>query len=339
MRRGKLNFSNTNKNGSGRFLLTCFFLIFLATNQIQAQEIKIRAELDTTLMLIGDQQHYRIVADQPVSVILEFPLFGDTLISKLEILERSTDTVHLSNSQIQVTQDYLITSFDSGYYEVPRQLVLAKYQGITDSLYSNSYLFYVNTFQIDSIQGIIDIKPPMEAPVTFRELIPYILLVHLILLLVGAGIIINRRFFRKKGHSPLVYKRQIPAHIEALDALDALKEKKLWQQGKHKEFHSELSDILRLYLERRYAFPALEQTTDEILAQLMSTHLMDYGQIEVLKQVLVLADFVKFAKLEPLASQNESNFQQVYTLVLQTKPASVLLENQDSKDSSSNEKE
>ncbi|MCF8295025.1 MAG: hypothetical protein K9I34_03085, partial [Bacteroidales bacterium] len=76
-----------------------------------------------------------------------------------------------------------------------------------------------------------------------------------------------------------------------------------------------------------------------ILAQLMSTHLMDYGQIEVLKQVLVLADFVKFAKLEPLASQNESNFQQVYTLVLQTKPASVLLENQDSKDSSSNEKE
>ncbi|MCF8294672.1 MAG: hypothetical protein K9I34_01310, partial [Bacteroidales bacterium] len=250
MRRGKLNFSTTNKNGSGWFLLTFFFLIFLATNQIQAQEIKIRAELDTTLMLIGDQQHYRIVADQPVSVILEFPLFGDTLISKLEILERSTDTVHLSNSQIQVTQDYLITSFDSGYYEIPRQLVLAKYQGITDSLYSNSYLFYVNTFQIDSIQGIIDIKPPMEAPVTFRELIPYILYGLLVLLLVAAGFWMYRRYFRKKVQAPLVHHRKIPAHMEALDALDALKEKKLWQQGKHKEFHSELSDILRLYLER-----------------------------------------------------------------------------------------
>ena len=309
-------------------LLFCLMMIS-GSQYLVSQEIQVKAELDTTLMLIGDQQKYRIVAEQPKQLELVFPLFGDTLLNDVEILDRTSDTLYISNSRIRITQEYLITSFDSGYYEIPRQAILIKGQGINDTLFTNPYLFYVNTFQIDTVKGIIDIKPPMEAPLIFKELVPWLLYGLGLLAMLGAAWWIYRKFFKKGIQEFVPYKPEIPAHVEALDALDELKNKKLWQQGLVKEYHSELSDIFRRYLERRFRFSAMEQTTDEILSVLESTQLTDSLQREIIREVLVLADFVKFAKLEPLASQNETSFQQIYSLILQTKRESVLYENKD----------
>lgn len=312
-----------------RNLIIISLMMVSGLSQTYSQEILVKAELDTTLMLIGDQQKYRLIAEQPKQLELAFPLFGDTLLKNVEILDRSTDTLFLSNTRIRVTQEYLITSFDSGYYEIPKQPVLVKGQGINDTLFSNSYLFYVNTFQIDTVKGIVDIKPPMEAPLIFREVLPWLVYGLLLAAILVAAWWVYRKYFKKGEMQFIPYKAEIPAHVEALDALDALKNKKLWQQGLVKEYHSELSDIFRRYLERRFHFPAMEQTTDEILSVLESTRHTDSMQYEIIREVLVLADFVKFAKLEPLAAQNESSFQQIYSLVIQTKQESVLYEDKD----------
>ena len=109
-----------------------------------------------------------------------------------------------------------------------------------------------------------------------------------------------------------------PAHIIALEKLAKLKEKKLWQSDKVKQYHIELSEVLREYLENRYYVTALEQTTYEILINMRSVQI-ENEPMEKLKQLLTLSDLVKFAKEQPLATENEMCMQHAYEVVEQTK--------------------
>src|SRR5690606_17405540 len=106
----------------------------------------------------------------------------------------------------------------------------------------------------------------------------------------------------------------IPPHELALGKLTALRDQKLWQQGAVKPYHSELSDILRDFLQRRYRIPAMEQTTDEIFTALAATDLPDRQKAR-LRQVLTLADLVKFAREQPLHTDNEQSMAQAIEFV------------------------
>jgi hypothetical protein len=296
---------------------------------LNAQELSVRAKLDTALMLIGDQQKYSIIADQDKDWKLDFPFFGDTLIEKVEILERNVDTVYMDNRLIRVTHEYLITSFDSGFYVIPQQKIKIQFNQLEDSVLTDELFLFVNTFQIDSIQGIVDIKPPKEAPVTFKEVLPWLFTVLGILVAILGMIWVYRRYFKKEKSSIQTFERKILPHVLALDAMEELKRKKLWQQGKVKDFHSELTEILRRYLENRFQVQALEQTSDEIIESFQTIHLLNYAQLEQLKEVLILADYVKFAKLEPEPDQNEKSFSLAWDLIMQTRSNSTLNEESD----------
>ena len=97
---------------------------------------------------------------------------------------------------------------------------------------------------------------------------------------------------------------KIPAHEKALQALAALQNEKLWQQGQVKIYHIQLSDIVRTYLHERFEINAHEMTSDEIIKALRHVQLQD-GWKEKLSRMLILNDMVKFAKESPLPAEND----------------------------------
>jgi len=316
----------------GRYIITTWMVriasltILVASSlQLYGQYVEIRAELDTNQITIGDQFYLKLKVDQPVSAVVEFPAFSDTIIGNIEILGQSgIDTTHLSNDRLELKQHILLTSFDSGFYEIPPFPFKISLDNWTDSIYSNPSYLFVHTVALDSV--IRDIKQPLHVPVSFAEIYPYVL----IGLFTAAMIIALFYYLRKrKRKEPLfrTLKPSEPAHVIALRELDKLSSEKLWQKGEHKNYYTRLTEIIRVYIEMRYDIPAMEQTSMEILEAWDAS---GYGEntelIDILKKLLSLADLVKFAKEKPLPEDNEVNLENAYEFVRLTKPASILRE-------------
>ena len=102
-----------------------------------------------------------------------------------------------------------------------------------------------------------------------------------------------------------------------------MSEKKLWQNGRDKQYHTELTDILRQYIEQRFEVPAMEKTSDEILDELYELAETQKASLANLKQILSIADLVKFAKYQPLADENQLSFMNAKMFVEQTKKIEI----------------
>ncbi|MBQ8366443.1 MAG: hypothetical protein IJX40_01755 [Alistipes sp.] len=112
---------------------------------------------------------------------------------------------------------------------------------------------------------------------------------------------------------------KIPPHVVAIKALGELKNRKLWQNGKYKQYYTALTDILRVYISGRWGIGAMEMTTDEIIAALKDVHLALDNRTSLVA-IMRTADMVKFAKAEPAAEENEDNYTKAYYFVENTKP-------------------
>ncbi len=151
---------------------------------------------------------------------------------------------------------------------------------------------------LDSLD-MAPIRQIQEEPLSIADFIPY--LVGLALMLTFIAIVL---WYRKRTKEvPLIVEKQepeiaLPAHVIALESLDILQAKKLWQSGYVKEYQSELTQIIRRYLEDRYGIDALEKTTREITKDLTKANL-SATQHESLNRILTVADLVKFAKALP----------------------------------------
>jgi LPXTG-motif cell wall-anchored protein len=176
----------------------------------------------------------------------------------------------------------------------------------------------VHTVKVDTTQAIKPIKGPMSIPITFREILPWLLLG----LGVAALVILGIWYWRKrKKHEPIFTIKprvQLLPHEVALTEMEKLRIKKLWQAGRVKEYHSELTNILRKYIEEQYRVPALEQTTVEITESLAGIQGCPANAIDRLSGVLVLADMVKFAKSKPGPLENEKSLTEAVEFVYET---------------------
>jgi len=297
---------------------TIYFCMFMHT--VVAQDISVRTFLDRDTILIGDQILFSIEVTQPRNLDVFFPVFADTLVDKIEILEQSSiDTIKATNDLTHVTQSLLITCFDSGTHRIPE----LKFTYITKSqeqeIFSQSSQLQVLTMPLDTAQAIFDIKMPYQAPLTFSELLPYFLggILAIAVILIAVWYFRQRR--RKKvGYVP--FKPSEPPHIIALRKLDKLKEKRLWQSKKIKLYYTNLTEILRIYLEGRYQIYAMEHTSEEILWFLKNTGFNDNNLYLKLKEILQLSDLVKFAKVKPLPEENETSLLDAYSFINETKP-------------------
>ena len=261
---------------------------------------------------------------------MQFPFFADTIVNGIEVVGKpSIDSISTNSGENELTYRLLITSFEEGYYRIPRLKLPFTDGKIQDTAQTSPVWLLVNTLPADTTKApIYDIKQPMEEPITFSEVIPW----------VGGGILIVGLVFllilflsKRKKDEPLFFPRKPldPPHVVALRELEKIKEKKLWNTENHKHYHTILTDVLRDYIEGRFDVPAMEQTTDETIRSLKGNELISLKLIEQLQETLSLADLVKFARFKPDIPQNEASLDFGFRFVNETKQEQIIEESEE----------
>ena len=284
-----------------------------------AQQFTVSSQLDSASIQIGEQARLRLSVAQPTNLQVSIPILSDTITKGIEIVEMvKADTISLSDSRIQVNYDYLITSFDSGFYFIPSYT----YAAAGDTLQTAPLGLSVTTVTVNpETDDVKAIKPIMSAPFYWSELFTWVGYVLLAFLVVGIIVLVLLKYVLKKKVPFIDQTPQpvIPPHIVALEKLEEIKVQKIWQCGDIKVFYTQVTDVLRVYLEGRFGINAMELTSDEIMALVKK----EPGLNEVraaLKDLLTLADLVKFAKMVPIENQNERSLLIAFDVVDKTKP-------------------
>lgn len=303
-----------------------FVLLSGSFSVLRAQQVTVKASLDSTHILIGDQLRLLLEVEKPRDLLIQFPLVPDTFGFKVEVVERSKiDTLILDDKEREkLSQSLFITSFDSGVHQIPPFYFKLKDGTRLDSAATRELAFQVYGIKVDTTKGPVDIKRPYSAPVTLKEVTPYIL---------GAILVAALLFFLfyyirwKKKNVPLFNKPAKPAepaHLIALRELDRIKSQKLWQQEKIKQYYSEVADTIRIYIQNRFDIPAMECTSAETIGVFKQhKELADERSTDQLQHILSLADLVKFAKYTPLPDDNNLTLMNAYFFVNQTRAEEV----------------
>jgi hypothetical protein len=291
-----------------RFII--ILLLIFSTLFTFSQEIRVKTWFDSTRILIGDQVNFNISISHPENMDVNYPAISDTLIGPIEILRSSgPDTVKSKNKEVLVQLRYLITSFDTGFYEVPPIFVETNTGNGVRRYYSDYTAIEVvrpGIAPADSTDVIFDIAGPRKARITFMEVLPWSLLVIVLILTL---IFIYRMVGKRKSEVP-DEKSHLPAesiHIISLRELDKLEKKELWQKSQHKRYYSQLTEILRTYIDRRFDISSMEMTTAETLHSLMESGFTKGELYSLLEEILTMADQVKFAKYRPVDVNNISS--------------------------------
>lgn len=294
-------------------------LFLLGGNAVAQQRPLIDVSIDSAAILIGEQTmlHLTVTADQdrPVQVIIP----NDTLMAGVELLNLSkADSTQIENNRLVIKQDLLITSFDSALYLLPPLKVI---DGV-DTVYSNQVALKVSTLPVnaENPEEYFDIKQVWKPPFVWADYLPILLGIMLVLLLAAVTWYGWKRWKEQKSLIP--FKKEgpkLPPHEQAIKELDAIKEQKLWQQGLNKAYYTQITETLRRYIDGRFGINAMEMTSGEIL-DLIRQNDEAKPLYENLRQILSLADFVKFAKMNPLPDENDLSLANAYRFVEQTKP-------------------
>lgn len=301
------------------YILALLLLTCLSYNA-GAQNIQAEAKLQQYTIRIGDQTKLFLSVHQPVKEHVNFPKLADTITGKIQVVNiNKPDTTYDQNdhNSLTVTQSYTITCFDAGTYTIP-SFSIGTAGGV---LKTNELTLQVETVKVDTTKAIYDIKQPISVSYTFLDWLKdnwYWIVFPLLGIALLIGLIWYLRKKPKVEPVVQVSKPTIPPDVTALKQLKELKDKKLWQQEEVKQYHIELSDIVREYLEKRYAIKTHEKTTDEIFAGLKRIAITDENKSK-LKHILVLADLVKFAKEKPLPAENEESLEIAIDFVVATK--------------------
>lgn len=286
--------------------------------------IIVSATIDSTMLFIGDQTQIHLQATCEPTEKVQMPVYGETLIPEVEIVERTVvDTTKLADGRYTLKQDLTVTSFkDSLFFISPIPFVSGEDTFWSDGLTLN----VIQPFEIDTTLAITDIKPIAKAPIWMWGIFRWILLA---ILLIGLGIGSYYLYIfigKRKGVIPEAPKEPArPAEEVALEKLDQIKEAKIWQQGQVKEYHTELTDVVREYIGSRFDIRSSEKTSDETLRAIKPVLLDADGKTlyEKLRKMLSLADLVKFAKWTTTPDENENALRTAYEFVHETTPAAA----------------
>lgn len=302
---------NLNKRRKRKFLLfnIVFVLILIVVATAQTSLIEVTADVDKSVITIGDQITYSLKINRDKNLKIQQPGPAANL-GMFEIKDYEIYDPVEENGNIIEQYDYVLSVFDTGKFVIPPFPVAffpsdssQKYQIIK----SEPIEITVESLLSAENNEIKDIKPPLLIPINYVRLI---LIGAGILVVVGALIFLFYYYRKKKQGKPLFRKELIrPAHEIAYEELEELLKKPYLEERKHKQFFTGLSDILKHYLENRFFITAMEETTTELLESLEEVDLQD-GAFEKMKEVLDLSDLVKFAKFEPQTKEIEKTIEQ-----------------------------
>lgn len=287
---------------------------FVVVNSGTAQSVSVSAYLDTNAIKIGEQTVFHLNTRFITGSSWDEPQLSDSLTSKIEIIKKLPwDTAENDDGTWEIKRKYLITSFDSGYHVIPP--LLFKQDG--DSVFTEPHLLQVKTIPVDTTEAYKPIKGIRHEPLNFSDFIPWILGALIILAAAILILVLVKRMKKKSPDYSIPQKPQLPPGQEALKRLDELKEQKLWQHDQTKKYYIELTTIIRHYIERQFKIDSEELTSRETLEQIKLK--IPEEAYEKLKQLLELADLVKFARMKPLPDEISRSSQQAYDFVQLTK--------------------
>lgn len=311
-----INLVNRNLKAKRELILLIFWVIF-SVNAI-AQEIKI--ETDTREIKIGEQLKYKISVETSVEENVVFP-DGQTFMPLEMVRATDADTLR-ENGKFRLEKEYFLTQFDSGSYVVPRQRIIVN----SKDFFTDSLAVQVHTIPVDTIQKpLFDIKPIVEVDASKNDRLWIWIGVFLVVIALIA-LVLYFFIFRKRKFTPEEIRKKLPPFERAIEDLKKLQNSKYLIESKHKEYYSELTDIIREYLEDEVHISAKESTTDELLEKI---HLLQESgklnlsleTIQNLKKVLQTADLVKFAKDKPEDKIAENDRETIKDVVVKTKKA------------------
>lgn len=302
---------------TGRYVL-CVLLCFTFFGYAQIDS-KVSTKIDTTRIKIGEQVIWTVTVEADTTAHVIFPE-GQTF-SPLETVEAfATDTTR-KQDRLMLIKSYALTQFDSGSYKLPKQRI--DINGIL--FYTDSSRIDVNTVAVDTLnQKLYDIKPLIEVKKGISE--KWKLILGILLGLIIIGFLLYWFVFRKKPLTEEEKVAQLPPYDRAMLELGKLENSKYLIQDEYKRYYSELTAIVRSYLEEDVNVSALESTTDQLIDKLEM--MMDAGDLELdkdtinqFKRILQTADLVKFAKSKPENSVAEQDRKSIEQIVVKTHEA------------------
>ena len=286
-------------------------LVLVLSGMASAQQVEVSAKAQDESVAVGKPFSLDLTMKVPYGYYVEWNEFAnDTLSAQIDILKRG-DLLRTADadSNVIVQQQLTLMTFDTGYVTIP-PVGLTYAKSVEDQLrmkaFTDPVQLYVTTITVDTTQAFKPMVPPIEHPVSMKEVFPWILGV---LLLVLAGLVV---WYFVKHRKPKVDENGepikgpvIPPYTKAIGDLESLKQQKLWQAGKVKEYYCSLTDIAREYIEGQFKVNAVEMTTDDILKEVRELRFDEklYGK---LKDTMELSDLVKFAKYTASSLENDN---------------------------------
>lgn len=269
--------------------------------QLSAQKVVSIPEKDS--IEIGEPLPLLVVYE-PMGQELIMPEFGDTITTEIEVISKEDLDTTTDGSNLRISQRLFITSYDTGYHVIPPIKAMVSGQEVQ----SYPSLIYVKRTEVnlqENIRGIADIS---DAPWTLQEWLWFFGKMLFVVLVIVLTIILLKRYYinkrLNKGDSHEVDVKR-PYMEEFWERFEAIRSERLWLKGEQKKYHSQVSDLLKSYLEFRYPISVMEKTSSEVLVALR-IHLREQGNLSLVDSILNFADLVKFAKAGGDGSEHEN---------------------------------
>ena len=302
------------------------FLILLLTTAVFAQQKQVTTSIDTTKNKIGAE--FKLTLKTNVDTLSKVVFPNAKSFGALEVIQSyPIDTIR-KNDRYELVKKYGLTQFDSGKYTIPSVKILIN----NKAFLSDSLKVEVANVQVDTLkQKMYDIKDIVPANNGIGDWWKYLLA---LLLIVGIAALIY--WYIKKRQKEKIEEEIYKTPIEkATSLLNNLEKKELWQHGEVKAYYSELTDIVRNYIEEAIDIPAMESTTSELIEGLKTASQkkkmkLSKETIDSLFVVLKQADLVKFAKSKPMDFEITEDRKKIErAIVTLDKAIPVVVENAD----------
>ncbi len=305
--------------------LTAWFSLMMLVLGLRAQ-IQVDIKIDSMQIYIGEQTAITLDVTCDANQKPQLPQFSssladdtyDMLVPGVEVIEQCKPDTQMLNDgkRMQISQKYIITSFDSALYYLPPMEVLVDTAHFSSkALALQVYTFDVDTLHLDKFAGINGIE---ELEFSWEDWHHTIFSSLSVILL---GVLIFLAWWWLRQGNPVIplmrRKPKLPPHQIAMQEIQRIKDEKSWATEESKEYYTRLTDTLRTYIQDRYGFRAMDMTTSEIIERLTSEN--DPEALAELTELFQTADLVKFAKYTTPINENDAHLLTAIQYIDQTK--------------------